>query len=440
MGKQVNRDSRLIAVVGNTGAGRSSFINAVIGKDVAGVHQESGSCTKKIAEYTYQLPNDSGEVVIIDTPALNAYHHGEGVEMPTASQVLDELIAYVKVLVITTRWDEAPALSSDEMGDSEEIIDGIEQEKRLSSKGLVEYLKSQGIGVSFRRSGKEARAEEYVAPRELVQDLFGCRLIPGGVSMNVLTTELSRAKAELTDRLSFELESSLRSATLASNEALRDAFQIIKQYSTELRELREELDRSRIKLAWKTKELEDMASSLESTKEEVENLKKERAELQVALYMKDEMTKHLMESTKKEVESLKKEQVAMSLLVKDQLEATKGGARDIREDLDRLKQLAITSGGASGKSLVDLRVDICGWTLGFNAEYKAMEKSVFGINQGGLFWLTSRPVWEDGVQVGWIRFIALIEGEKVSLDGLRGTIVRSHQLIYSCDIISILKL
>ena len=58
---------------------------------------------------------------------------------------------------------------------------------------------------------------------------------------NLLTTELSRAKAELTDRLSFELESSLRSATLASNEALRDAFQIIKDYSTELRELRGEL-------------------------------------------------------------------------------------------------------------------------------------------------------------------------------------------------------
>lgn len=112
---------------------------------------------------------------------------------------------------------------------------------------------------------------------------------------NLLATELSRAKTELTDRLSFELavESSVRSATLASNEALRDAFQIIKQYSTELRELRgqlkevegesselrtrtqqitEELDRSRIELAGRTKELE-------STKEEVEALKKERAEV-----------------------------------------------------------------------------------------------------------------------------------------------------------------
>ena len=46
-----------------------------------------------------------------------------------------------------------------------------------------------------------------------------------------------------------------------------------------MQQLTEGLDRSRIELAQKTKDLEDMASSLASTKEEVENLKKEHAEV-----------------------------------------------------------------------------------------------------------------------------------------------------------------
>ncbi|KAJ2927024.1 hypothetical protein H1R20_g10045, partial [Candolleomyces eurysporus] len=208
-----------------------------------------------------------------------------------------------------------------------------------------------------------------------------------------------------------------------------------------MQQFMEEIDRSRIELAWKTKELE-------SAKEEVENLKKERAEIQATLRLKDEMLgksentlsalASLLESTKKEVESLKKEQAAVSRLVKDQLEVTKGGAREIREDLDRLKQLAIDS---EGRSLVDLNVYLNGRTPGLDAEYKAMERSVFDINQAGLIWLTNRPVWHsDGVKVSYIRFTALIEGDKVSLDKLREGIVKSHQRIWKCDAISTLKL
>ncbi|RXW11791.1 hypothetical protein EST38_g14064 [Candolleomyces aberdarensis] len=172
---------------------------------------------------------------------------------------------------------------------------------------------------------------------------------------------------------------------------------------------------------------------------------------QATLRLKDEMLGKnektlsalvsLLESTKKEVESLKKEQAAVSRLVKDQLEVTKGGTREMKEDLDRLKQFAINCGGTSSRSLVDLNVYLNGRTPGLDAEYKAMERSVFDINQAGLIWLTNRPVWHsDGVQVSYIRFTALIEGEKVSLDELREGIVKSHKRIWKCDAISILKL
>jgi hypothetical protein len=87
--------------------------------------------------------------------------------------------ANTKILVITTRWDEA----SEFVSEDGETMSAEGQETHLSSKGLVEFLKSKGIEVSFRRSGNEAQVDRYMTPRELVQDLFACRASAGGASM-----------------------------------------------------------------------------------------------------------------------------------------------------------------------------------------------------------------------------------------------------------------
>ena len=92
----------------------------------------------------------------------------------------------MKFVVVTTRWDEA----SEFVSEDRETTSGEGQETHLSSKGLVEFLKSKGIEVSFRRSGHEAQVDRYMTPRELVQDLFACRATTGGASMVGNTGEL----------------------------------------------------------------------------------------------------------------------------------------------------------------------------------------------------------------------------------------------------------
>ncbi|KAJ2913864.1 hypothetical protein MD484_g6551, partial [Candolleomyces efflorescens] len=500
---------------------------------MAGQSNRSSRVVAEVAEYTYQLPDDSGAVDLVDTPAFNAYH--PGVEMPTAWKVMNELITYkkpfshilifpsisdeplddfterdkrqflklctpnVKFVVVTTRWDEALDFASEDKG----AMSTEEEENHLSSSGLVALLKANGIEMSFRRSGNKAQVDGYMTPRELVHDLFGCRtstsmptshassIVSLNQRKNLLATEVSKARVELNDRLSFELavESSVRSATLASNEALRDAFQIIKQYSTELREIRgdlkkvenesnelrtrtqqlaEELNGSRMELAGKTKELE-------IAKDEVEALKRERAEFQTTLRsVKDEMTKHFasgrterteasLSAIASSLESLREEQTKASLRIKDQLED--GARKTITEVKDQLKQLAtfeetkaemddigddlthikdelasirddiqrrdsrptnssgvslLTDSGTSGNSLVDLHVTFDDWTNGRDSEYKAMEAAVFNVKRDGLVWLTTRPVWNrDGEKAGYMRFTAVIKSTNKEVEGLK---------------------
>ncbi|KAH6891651.1 hypothetical protein BKA70DRAFT_1571973 [Coprinopsis sp. MPI-PUGE-AT-0042] len=62
----------LIAVMGSTGSGKSSFVNAILGKPEATVSDGLESSTAEVAEYVHF--HESGmEVRIVDTPGFNEY-------------------------------------------------------------------------------------------------------------------------------------------------------------------------------------------------------------------------------------------------------------------------------------------------------------------------------------------------------------------------------
>lgn len=80
----------LVAVIGASASGKSSFINAIMGP-VAEVGSGNSSCTDELAKWTYDLP-DGRKVTFVDTPGLNFYSE-TGIDRPaeTTLKKLDEL-------------------------------------------------------------------------------------------------------------------------------------------------------------------------------------------------------------------------------------------------------------------------------------------------------------------------------------------------------------
>ncbi|KAF9004231.1 hypothetical protein BDQ17DRAFT_1305004 [Cyathus striatus] len=68
----VSRRDIIIALMGPSGVGKSSFINAVLGHDVAIVGRSMGSCTQDVRAYGCLHPDGSGrKVIMVDTPGFD---------------------------------------------------------------------------------------------------------------------------------------------------------------------------------------------------------------------------------------------------------------------------------------------------------------------------------------------------------------------------------
>ncbi|EAU87543.2 hypothetical protein CC1G_12342 [Coprinopsis cinerea okayama7 len=65
------KSTKLIALMGATGSGKSSMINAIVGKDVAEVGHSLESATAEVQQYTFSYRG--AEIRIIDTPGFNDF-------------------------------------------------------------------------------------------------------------------------------------------------------------------------------------------------------------------------------------------------------------------------------------------------------------------------------------------------------------------------------
>ncbi|EDR00727.1 uncharacterized protein LACBIDRAFT_313185 [Laccaria bicolor S238N-H82] len=195
----------LIAVMGGTGTGKSSFINAILGKDATDVGHGLESQTSDIKEYDFLMKNGL-HVTLVDTPGFNDYTADAGGKSDLV--ILKEIGAFLKakydedrkfsgilylhnicdprvggslqrnmtmfkklcgpdplknVVVVTTFWDEI------------ELDHGIELETELKTKDR--FFKGLVEGESkFVRSGKFPLGEipkgpEFLPPVSIVGEL-----------------------------------------------------------------------------------------------------------------------------------------------------------------------------------------------------------------------------------------------------------------------------
>lgn len=66
-------DDIIIAIMGQAGAGKSTFINGYLGERQAEVGNSLGQCTRHISRYTASTkhPQQGGRIVLVDTPGLD---------------------------------------------------------------------------------------------------------------------------------------------------------------------------------------------------------------------------------------------------------------------------------------------------------------------------------------------------------------------------------
>lgn len=210
----------LIAIMGGTGTGKSTFINTIIGKDVTDVGHGLESQTTEVKEYEFSMPNGV-HVTLVDTPGFNDYNDNGG---KSDLVILKEIGAYLKakydekrkfsgilylhnigdpkvggssqrnmamfkklcgpdplknVVVVTTFWDEV------------DLTQGVENETELKTKD--KFFKGLVDGkCRFARSGKYSpgktpKGSEFPPPISIVSDLL---------ALNPVFVEMQKELAE----------------------------------------------------------------------------------------------------------------------------------------------------------------------------------------------------------------------------------------------------
>ncbi|KAJ2913349.1 hypothetical protein MD484_g7065, partial [Candolleomyces efflorescens] len=89
-------DKKMVMIMGETGSGKSSFINSVIGEDPdrpAPVGAEFTSCSKSVEEYLYKR-RDGLTISLVDTPGFNNFE--EGSDPKTDSEILQTMVDFLK--------------------------------------------------------------------------------------------------------------------------------------------------------------------------------------------------------------------------------------------------------------------------------------------------------------------------------------------------------
>ncbi|KAJ2912019.1 hypothetical protein MD484_g8395, partial [Candolleomyces efflorescens] len=209
----MNLGSKRVIIMGETGAGRSSFINSVIGQGAdkpATIGTDSSSCTENVEEFLYE-PENGPAVSLLDTPGFGYYKIGSHKSESEILQMIDSFLnsnakpeptafsgvvflqsfnpSYLpkdsrklmrklksfcngqlnNVVVVTTRWDEQ---QNDETKTSEEAFDAL-----LASNEFLNEL--MDAGVTFLRTGHFDEAipqppgDEYLSPLAIVKRLLG---------------------------------------------------------------------------------------------------------------------------------------------------------------------------------------------------------------------------------------------------------------------------
>ncbi|KAF6750806.1 hypothetical protein DFP72DRAFT_505392 [Ephemerocybe angulata] len=214
----------LVAVIGHAGSGKSSLINAIVGKDVAKIGSEYGSCTVDVAEYPYTLPNGH-KLIFVDTPGFDGYVSGgttpsttdilEMIEKVASTRAVsfsyfiivqsmrdddtmsdlkeglpkrtfERIAGDAKFAILTTHWDLIYADEGEELDE----VKALEEESRLSGEGtFLDYLCTKyGESVSFHRSGMPLPGGDpvpkYTTPKGLIYQLFDVLQSPKSETTN----------------------------------------------------------------------------------------------------------------------------------------------------------------------------------------------------------------------------------------------------------------
>lgn len=202
--------TEVIVIIGKAGAGKSTFINSVLGRQSAPVGEEDKPCTEVITPYTHSPPGGA-HLILLDTPGFEG-HRPDG-EKLSSEEIISELDAWFsdmknagaiirQIIVLHSIADESPpyditpsgrmhrlfekmtkdmalALVTthwDEMGNDDEELDEdeakAEEEGIFAPESFLHWLRRNRKDMTAFRSGQSSDAPGYTSPVDVIHQLI----------------------------------------------------------------------------------------------------------------------------------------------------------------------------------------------------------------------------------------------------------------------------